>query len=84
MKQYLFHTFRMGDVEDPEIYAAVPINDWQQTEKGKWVMEHCPDPQFRISPDAYAWGHLVSIYGPLEDKDGILFVLKWSDDVQAK
>jgi len=45
MKQYVFHTFRMGDVEDPELYAAPPILEWQKTEQGCWVMAHCPDPQ---------------------------------------
>ena len=41
MKTFKFtvHTFNMGDVEDPEIYVAGPLFDWQQTEKGKWIME---------------------------------------------
>jgi hypothetical protein len=79
MKQYVFHVFSMGDVDDPEIYAAMPINEWQGTEKGKWVMKHCPDPQFRIGSDAQSWGHKVSIYGPLEDKDAVLYMLKWGN-----
>ena len=79
MKQYVFHTFSMGDVEDPEIYAAMPISEWQGTEKGKWVMKHCKDPQFRIGSDAYNYGHQVSIYGPLEEKDAVLYILKWSN-----
>jgi hypothetical protein len=79
MKQYVFHTFSMGDVDDPEIYAAVPISDWQKTEKGQWVMEHCRDPQFRIGQDPQSWGHRVSIYGPLEEKDAVLYILKWSN-----
>ena len=29
----------MGDVEDPEIYCAEPIYQWQQTPAGKWCME---------------------------------------------
>ena len=31
----IFHQFNLGDVEDPDIYAAQPIWEWQQTEKGK-------------------------------------------------
>ena len=34
------HRFSLSDVEDPELYAAQPIWEWQQTETGKWVMEH--------------------------------------------
>ena len=77
MKQYVFHTFRMGDVEDPELYAAQPIYEWQQTEQGQWIMEHCSDPQFRVQPDQYAWGHEVSVYGPLNDSAAVFFLLKW-------
>jgi hypothetical protein len=25
----------MGDVEDPELYAAQPLYEWQQTEQGQ-------------------------------------------------
>ena len=82
MKQYVFHTFRMGDVEDPELYAAQPIYEWQQTEQGCWVMAHCPDPQFRVHPDPYAWGHAVSIYGPLEESAAVIFLLKWGEACQ--
>ena len=82
MKQYVFHTFRMGDVEDPEVFVAQPIYEWQQTEKGSWVMAHCPDPQFRISPDTYAWGHEVNVYGPLEESAAVIFLLKWGEACQ--
>ena len=45
MKTHKFtvHTFNMGDVEDPEIYAAGPLFEWQNTENGKWVMENAVD-----------------------------------------
>jgi hypothetical protein len=82
MKQYIFHTFRMGDVEDPELYAAQPIYEWQQTEQGRWVMEHCADPQFRVVPDAYNWGHKIVIYGPLEEQPAVIFLLKWGEECQ--
>jgi hypothetical protein len=79
MKEYLFHTFRMGDVEDPQIYAAQPIYEWQQTEQGQWVMEHSKDPSFRVNNDAYSWGYTVTISGPLEEKDAVYFKLKWGN-----
>ena len=67
----------MGDVEDPEIYVAQPIYEWQQTEKGKWCMENSVDPQYTIGADANSWGHRVTLYGGLEDKDAVFFELKW-------
>ena len=79
MREYQFHTINMGDVDDPEIYAAMPINDWQQTEQGQWVMENCSDPQFRITTSPQSWGFQVQIYGPLSDESAVFFKLKWSD-----
>jgi hypothetical protein len=78
MQRVTFHTFRMGDVEDPEIYAAQPIWEWQQTEMGKWVMIHCPDPRYSVEPDHRNWGHLIRLYGELEDTDATFFQLRWS------
>ena len=34
----IVHEIEMGDVEDPEIYAAGPIIDFEQSEKGRWLM----------------------------------------------
>ena len=39
------HRFRMGDVEDPDLYAAQPLWEWQSSEMGKWVMERAVDTQ---------------------------------------
>jgi hypothetical protein len=77
MHRVTFHTFTMGDVDDPEIYAAQPIYEWQQTEQGRWVMDHCNDPKFAIEPDGQSWGHRVRLYGDINDKDATFFKLKW-------
>ena len=34
------HTIKMGDVEDPDIYVAAPIWEWQQSDAGRFIMEH--------------------------------------------
>ena len=77
MRQITFHTFAMGDVDDPEIYAAQPLWDWQQTEQGQWVMANCAEPKYQIGPDGQSWGHQVSVYGVIEDKDAVFYELKW-------
>jgi hypothetical protein len=73
----IFHKFTLGDVEDPEIYAAGPILDWQKSEMGTWVMEHCTDASFRISSDFDTYGYQVVIYGNLSDEDATYFTLKY-------
>lgn len=77
MKKLIFHSFRMGDVEDPEIYVAQPLYEWEQTEQGQWVMKHCAEPKWTIHPDNANWGHRVVIGGELEDQDATYYTLKW-------
>ena len=48
----IVHHFPLGDVGDPYIYAALPISEFEKTEKGQWVMEHAiGDVTFTLSPD---------------------------------
>jgi hypothetical protein len=73
-----FRSFRLGDCEDPELYAAQPICEWQSTDEGKWVMEHAVEtPSFRICPDPVTYGYRVDIYGKLREEDEIIFRLKY-------
>ena len=77
MKEYIFHSFTMGDVDDPEIYAAAPLYDWMQTEKGKWVTEHSlTEPYFSLRPNKY-YGYDIIISAVFNDKDQTWFALKY-------
>ena len=77
MRQLIFHTFTMGDVDDVEIYAAQPLWEWQQSEQGQWVIANCQDPKYNIGPDGRSWGHRVTVYGEVEDSAATFFQLKW-------
>jgi hypothetical protein len=78
MNKVILTSFRLSDVEDPEIYAAQPIWEWQQTEQGKWCMENCIEvPSFSIVPDAVTYGYAVKIFGKLTDENLTYFTLKW-------
>ena len=78
MVKVVFHTFTMGDVEDPYLYAAFPISEWQKTEHGKWVMKNAiGDPEFLCRPDPTTYGFRVVITGKLEARDATYFKLKW-------
>jgi hypothetical protein len=79
MKEYVFHSFTMGDVDDLEIYSAMPIMEWKATEQGQWVMEHCSDPQYRFQQHPQTWGHQVELFGELDDKHAVVFLLKWGN-----
>lgn len=73
----VFHEFNIGDVEDPEIYAGHPLWEWQQTEAGKWVMQHCPNPTYKTMVDQNTYGYKVVIYGELSAEDATYFTLKF-------
>jgi uncharacterized protein (DUF779 family) len=71
------HEFRMGDVDDLEIYVAAPIFEWQQTEMGKWVMEHSKEAPTWVRQDDYnTWGMLIQIHAWLSGPDLTYFNLK--------
>lgn len=55
----------MGDVDDLDVYVAQPIYEWQQTEKGRWVMENAYNLTYHTSPDQNMWGHRVIIRGEI-------------------
>jgi hypothetical protein len=78
MKRIIFHTFTMGDVEDPEIYIAQPIYEFQQTPKGQWMMENGQDLQYRIAMDYEQYGYKVVLYGELNDRLATEYYLRWS------
>jgi len=84
MPRIVLHTFRMGDVEDPYLYAAFPISEWQKTEHGAWCMKHVQgESEFWCNPDPVSLGYRVAIYGDLLDKDAVFHELKWGDHVKT-
>ena len=74
----ILHEFTMGDCEDPYLYAAQPIYEWQQTEHGKWVMANVTEPPvFHISADPTTFGQRVTITGKLNPEAETFFRLKY-------
>jgi hypothetical protein len=72
----LVHEFRMGDVEDPDLYAAQPLYEWQQTEAGQWVMEHAVEtPFWHRQADLY--GYTYRVVARLGEQDQTYWALKW-------
>jgi hypothetical protein len=72
-----FHTFGMGDVEDPELYASLPLGEFMDTDKGQWIRDNCQDPQYIIRPDPHTYGTRVIVYGEVEDKQAVEWILRW-------
>lgn len=78
----IVHRFMMGDVEDPDLYAAQPLWDWQQSEMGKWVMERSVETPMwhrQSSPDQYHTEYAVQAW--LRGADYSFWILKWGNQV---
>ena len=72
------HKFTVGDSDDPILYAAQPIIDWQNSEQGQWVMEHSVEtPEWNRFEDPMNWGHSFYITAKLKEKDYSFYLLKW-------
>jgi hypothetical protein len=73
-------SFTMGDVEDPDLYAAQPIMAWQESEAGKWVMEHAVEkPFWHRHVDPYTFGYQYYIIARLSEQDQTYWTLRWSN-----
>ena len=72
------HTIKMGDVEDPDIYVAGPIWEWQQTDAGRFIMEHAVGKPYWTQHTDYTSYHLLyRIMARLSESDETFWRLKW-------
>lgn len=76
----LVHSFMLGDVDDPDLYAAAPLIEWQNSDPGKWVMERAMEtPMWHKQVDTLSWGHRIAVTAKLKAKDYSFFLLKWGE-----
>jgi len=77
----IVHRFRMGDVEDPDLYAAEPLFKWQESDPGKFVMEHAIDkPIWHRQLDQSTYGYQYAIEAELEMKKLSEYYLRWGNE----
>ena len=75
---HVVHYIKMGDVEDPDLFVAQPIYEWQQTEAGKWIMENSnPAPSWHRHNDLYDYGYVFQIRAYLTHKQLTYWKLKY-------
>ncbi len=65
-KEVVVHEFSMGDVEDPDLYAAQPLYDWEHSDIGQWVMKNAADTAtwYRMA-DPISYGYKYQIRAKL-------------------
>ena len=79
------HQFNMGDVEDPDLFAAEPMWKWQQSDVGQFVMENSIEPPvWNRQLDLRSYGHTYIITAELEKKKLSEFYLRWGKNGNLK
>ena len=74
------HEIRMGDVEDPDLFVAEPIWNWQQTPQGKFIMENAEDtPYWSRQADYNNYGHIYRIMARLSEQNETFWRLMCSN-----
>lgn len=83
VKTVVVHRFTIPDCEDPEIYVAEPIWQWQQSEAGKWIMENAVDrPEWHRIREAVTYNLNYAIVAKLQDRDYTFWALKWGSNLK--
>jgi hypothetical protein len=60
---YLAHTFNVADVEDPDLWAAMSLGEWEESPAGKWAMKNTnPTPSWHRISHNYTWQYQIKIY----------------------
>lgn len=72
------HRFKVGDVEDPDLYAAQPLWEWEKSEQGQFVMTNAIEkPEWQRHSDVLSYSYEYVIIAKLEKKKLSEFYLKW-------
>jgi hypothetical protein len=78
IKEVVVHKFTMGDVDDPDLYAAEPLYEWQKSTAGQWVMKHAEEtPMWMRLPDPNSFGHAYIILAKLSERNLSEFYLRF-------
>jgi hypothetical protein len=72
------HRFRMSDVDDPDIYAAGPMFDWERSEAGQFVFKHAVEPPWWMQRvDQLLYGFEFIIVARMKESDQTFYTLKY-------
>jgi len=72
------HKFKVSDVEDPDLYAADPMVDWEKSDPGKFVMKYSvstPAWYRHLSFESLVYQYVI--IAELESKKLSEFYLRW-------
>lgn len=76
--KHVVHSILLGDVEDPELYAAAPILEWEKTEKGRWLLANSyKEMTYDVVTDPSTFAYKVVLHAWLTEEYYTFYQLKW-------
>jgi len=77
VREVVVHEFTMGDVDDPDLYAAQPLWEWEKSEAGQWIMENAVEsPCWYRIPDSMQYGYKYQVRAKLSGPRLTEFLLR--------
>lgn len=74
----IVYSFVIGDTEDPDLIAGFSIQDWQKSEPGRWVYDHCVESPYWVRVmDQFSFGYQYRIMARLSKQNETFFKLKF-------
>jgi len=78
VKTVVVHEFSIGDVDDPDLYAAEPLIEWEKSERGQWVMKNAYDtPTWHRMADQALFGYRYRITAKLTGPELTEWLLRY-------
>jgi hypothetical protein len=77
VREVVVHEFTLGDVDDPDLYAAQPLYEWEKSEAGQWIMENAVEsPCWYRIPDSMQYGYKYQVRAKLSGPRLTEFLLR--------
>lgn len=78
MIKTIVYNCSLNDVEDPMVYAAQYIHEWENSEQGKWVKENAYEPPvWNVAYEIDKFGHSVRVRATLTPEKYTFWKLKY-------
>lgn len=79
MNEIVVYSFKMGDVEDFNIYLEPVIDKFLLSEKGRWVSDNSHTIKYRIH-DTFDFYHMIEFIAEMSDEQAFLYKLRFGND----
>lgn len=81
----VIYKFSVGDVDDPDLWIAPVIYEWQESEMGRWVMENAiKTPMWHREHNVATLGYHYAVTADFKPEDEVYFHLRWGDEITKR